>query len=176
MRIGEEWWSGVLWSRKDKGGISFGVSLIPFLDLPIAFFPDPFGYLSVLSCNRTQWIKKSCCWRHVTVRARSQHQPSTAQASGIIVFDAFSHRASYKQVCVVGSSHAWEDQRQPPIQSWSQSAHSIEFMIVDREAYLLAYHQCWRILQFIIPSTISTGATGSTAYWFLLLSSPTVAE
>ena len=85
------WWRVMEWctsGQERQGGISFGASLTPFLSLPIAFFPDPFGYLSALSC-RTQWIKKSCHWTHVTVRACSWHQPSTVQESSIIVFDAF---------------------------------------------------------------------------------------
>ena len=35
-------------------GISFGASLTPFLNLPIVFSPDPFGYLSALSRSRTR--------------------------------------------------------------------------------------------------------------------------
>ena len=35
-------------------GIGFGASLTPFLNLPIAFSPDPFGYPSALSRSRTR--------------------------------------------------------------------------------------------------------------------------
>ena len=63
-RSSQGWWRVTEWctlEQERQGGIGFGASLIPFLDLPIAFSPDPFGYLSALSCNRTRWIKKSCC-------------------------------------------------------------------------------------------------------------------